>query len=231
VPKRIARVAIIATQVARGGAHENCGFTGEQTLALDTVENLVNFEGGFRHRGVISQPSSREKGAWYTAASEDLMLAALTAAFHYLALGLGLGSVFMRGRYIRALRTASVVERKEVLGSLFVADNIWGLAAFLWVATGLARAFGGFEKGTAFYLSSHLFFLKMALFLGVLALEIPPMITFIKWRISLKKGQEPARIGEPVFLRRLYQLNTAEAVIVVLIPLVASLMARGIGSH
>ncbi len=157
------------------------------------------------------------------------MIVALIASIHYLALGLGLGSVFMRGRYIRALQGAAAVERAGTLKSLFAADNVWGLAAFLWLASGVARAFGGLEKGTAYYLGNPLFAVKMGLFLLVLALEIPPMITFIKWRLSLAKGQAPARIDEHVFLRRLYQLNSAEVLLICLIPVVASMMARGIG--
>jgi putative membrane protein len=157
------------------------------------------------------------------------MLAAIAASIHYLALGIGLGSAFMRGRYIRALRGASAAERTPTLKALFMADNIWGLAALLWVLSGLARAFGGLEKGTAFYLSNPLFILKMGLFLLLFALETPPMITFIKWRIALGKKQSPVRVDDDRFLERLYRLNTAEVGLLFLIPVIASMMARGIG--
>lgn len=157
------------------------------------------------------------------------MVVALTAATHYLALGIGLGSLFMRGIYFGALKKASVAERKAVLQSLFTADNLWGLAAVLWVVTGLARAFGGLEKGTAYYLANRLFVLKMALFLIVFILEIVPMVTLIKWRIGLPKGRTPSRIDEPQFLDRLARLNLIELILIALIPIVASLMARGFG--
>ena len=107
------------------------------------------------------------------------MIAALLAAFHYLALAIGLPAVFLRGRALKgALDPAGV---RNVL----VADAWWGVAALLWILTGPGRVFGPFEKGAAFYLSSKLFFLKMALFLTILLLELWPMFTFIGWRRAL----------------------------------------------
>lgn len=105
------------------------------------------------------------------------MTSALVAALHFIALGIGLGSVFMRGIYIRGLREDS---SDEQFRRLFTADNFWGLAAILWIATGLLRTFGGLEKGAAFYLQNDMFILKMALFLAVIFLEIYPATTFVR---------------------------------------------------
>ncbi len=66
------------------------------------------------------------------------MLAALFSALHLLTLALGLGGVWARGRALR----------RGDLPAAFAADAAWGIAALLWLATGLARAFGGLEKGT-----------------------------------------------------------------------------------
>jgi len=38
---------------------------------------------------------------------------------------------------------------------VFHADNWYGVAAILWVVTGLLRAYGGLEKGSAYYLENH----------------------------------------------------------------------------
>lgn len=152
------------------------------------------------------------------------MLSALFAAFHYLALGIGLGSVFMRGRYLRALAKAPA--SRDLLPKLFAADSLWGAAALLWIVTGVGRAFGGLEKSTDWYLHHSMFILKMAIFGLVFALEIYPISTLIRWRIRLKKGGlalEQSRIS------RMRVLNDLEVVLVCLIPMVASLMARGIG--
>ena len=84
------------------------------------------------------------------------MIAAIVAAFHYLALALGLPSVFLRGRALKGPLD------RDGLRRLFAADSVWGVAAGLWLVTGLLRAFGGLEKGSAFYLASRLFWLKLA---------------------------------------------------------------------
>ena len=91
-----------------------------------------------------------------------MILTIIFASAHYLALGIGLGSIFMRGRYLRSLRLRQ--DLNTDLRRLFAADNFWGLAALLWIGTGLMRAFGGLEKGTSYYLHNPMFWVKMALF-------------------------------------------------------------------
>ena len=144
------------------------------------------------------------------------------SALHVLALGLGLGAVFARGLRLRDLRRAP--EDAEVLRRLFRADNLWGLAAILWIVTGLVRAFGRLEKQPEFYLRNGFFWVKMGLFALVFALEIRPMMTFIRWRKERSHGKDPA-IGAN--FAALIALNNAEIVLVVVIPFVAALMARG----
>jgi putative membrane protein len=147
------------------------------------------------------------------------MLSAVVSSLHLLALALGLPAVFLRGRALKGSLDA------EGLRRLLAADNVWGIAALLWIATGLLRAFGGLEKGADFYLRSPLFWTKMALFLVVLLLEIRPMATFIRWRTRLGRG-ETIDTGAA---RALYTINHVELAIVVVMVFVASLMARGVG--
>jgi putative membrane protein len=144
--------------------------------------------------------------------------AALVAALHYLALAIGLPAVFLRGRALAAPPDAPGLRR------LFAADAAWGLAAALWVATGLWRAFGGLEKGSAFYLHSPLFLLKMALFAAVVALEIWPMTVLAGWRRAHRRGQAV----DTRRARALFHVNHAQLAIVVLMVFVASAMARGL---
>ena len=145
--------------------------------------------------------------------------AAIVSALHVLALALGLPSVFLRGRALRGPLDAAGLRR------LFAADTVWGLAALLWIATGLLRAFGGLEKGTDFYLRSTLFWAKLGLFAAVFALELRPMLTLIRWRRQLARGVTP----DTSSARTLHALNHAELALVVVIVFVASLMARGFG--
>jgi putative membrane protein len=145
------------------------------------------------------------------------MLSAIVSALHVLALAIGLPSIWWRGRALRGPLDDAGLRR------LFAADTVWGLAAALWVATGLLRAFGGLEKGTAFYMQSRLFWTKMALFVLVVLLEIRPMLTFIRWRGVRRRGGMP----DTTSARALYALSHAEMALVLLIVFVAAFMARG----
>jgi putative membrane protein len=147
------------------------------------------------------------------------MLSAVVSSLHLLALALGLPAVFLRGRALKGSLDA------EGLRRLLAADNVWGIAALLWIVTGLLRAFAGLEKGADFYLRSPLFWTKMALFVVILLLEIRPMATFIRWRIRLGRGEAI----DTRAARTLYTLNHVELAIVVVMVFVASLMARGVG--
>src|SRR5262249_39695893 len=142
-------------------------------------------------------------------------------ALHYLALALGLGAVFARGRRLRDLERAPDDERART--ALFQADTLWGVAALLWLVTGGARAFGGLGRDKEFYLRNGFFFVKMGLFVLVLVLEIYPMITLIRWRRTRSRGVAITRAPYQALIR----LNDAEVALVVLIPFVAALMARG----
>ena len=148
------------------------------------------------------------------------MLAAIVSALHLLALAIGLPAVYLRGRALRGPLDADGFRR------LFAADTVWGIAALLWVVTGLLRAFGGLEKGTAYYVSSRLFWAKMALFGLIVLLEIAPMLAFIRWRIQLKRGQAP----DTSRAHALYLVNHVQMALVILMVFVAAFMARGFGA-
>jgi putative membrane protein len=147
------------------------------------------------------------------------VVSAIVSSLHVLAVALGLPSVYFRGRALRRPLDADGFSR------LFAADNVWGIAALLFLATGLLRAFGGLEKGSHFYLGSSLFWLKMALFLAVFLLEIWPMATFIRWRADRRHGRAP----DTTRARALYVVTHVELALVALMVFVASFMARGFG--
>ena len=145
------------------------------------------------------------------------MASAIVSALHLLALALGLPAVYLRGRALKGRLDG------EGFGRLFAADNVWGIAAALWIATGLLRAFAGLEKGTAFYLSSRMFWAKMALVVLLLLLEVWPMVTLIRWRAARGRGRTP----DTSKARALYVVTHIEMALVVLIVFVAAFMARG----
>ena len=149
------------------------------------------------------------------------MISALLSVFHLFALALGLPAVFFRGRALRDLAAdPGAVHR------VLAADNLWGVAALLWLSTGLARAFGPWDKGSGYYLHSGSFLVKLGLFGLIFALELWPMITFIRWRVQLRAGRVPDLSRAATFAR----LNTAELVLTLAIPFFAAAMARGLGA-
>jgi putative membrane protein len=147
------------------------------------------------------------------------MISAIVSALHVFALAIGLPGLFLRGRALKGPLDAAGFRQ------LFASDNAWGIAALLWIATGLLRAFAGLEKGTQFYLSSRLFWLKLGFFAAILAIELWPMTTFIRWRIQRGRGLAPDTSRAGVF----HVLNHVEMALVVVMVFVASFMARGFG--
>lgn len=143
----------------------------------------------------------------------------LVAAAHLLALGIGLGAVWGRGRALRG----AVVDTQAVRRAL-VADAWWGVAALLWLGTGLWRAFGGLERGTAYYLAQPVFHAKMGLFLLVVALEIRPMLVLLRWRRALARG---TRL-DTAPARAISRISALQAILVIAIVLAATALARGI---
>jgi putative membrane protein len=151
------------------------------------------------------------------------VVAAALSALHLLALAIGFSAVFARGRRLRDLRRTPADD--AAVARVLQADNFWGLAALLWIATGLTRAFGRVEKTPDFYLHNGFFWVKMGLFGVVLLLEIAPMTTFIRWRIDRAHGGVNAAAAN---LGLLVKLNDFETALVLAIPFVAALMARGL---
>ena len=139
------------------------------------------------------------------------------AAAHLLALGIGLGALWMRARALRGALDAAGLKR------VFAADNLWGLAALLWVATGLWRAFGGLEKGTAYYLASRAFEVKMGLFTAIGLLELWPMIMLLSWRVRMRQGETPETRPARFFAR----ISEVQVGLLVAMVIAATAMARG----
>lgn len=146
----------------------------------------------------------------------------LLAAVHFLALGIGLGAIWARARAFRApLDSAAALRR------VFYADTLWGIAALLWIASGLTRALGGFEKGATYYLHNSFFLAKMALLITILILEVRPMVTLIRWRAQLGRGETVPTDSTPALAR----ISVVQAVLVVAMVLAATAMARGMGAQ
>jgi putative membrane protein len=151
------------------------------------------------------------------------VLRIILAAVHLVALAVGFGAVRRRAAALKEPPTGASVRRT------LRADADWGIAAGLWIVTGLWRYLGGIEKGTSYYNGNHAFLGKMGLLALILALEVWPMITLIRWRAALAKGGAPEAVAVPATARRIATISNVQALLVVIMVFLAVTMARGLG--
>jgi putative membrane protein len=148
------------------------------------------------------------------------MLRLALAAVHLIALGIGLGAVWARGRSL------AMAHEQGALRRAFAADTWWGIAALLWIASGLWRLLAGTEKATSYYTHNHIFWAKMGLLVVILALEVGPMVTLIRWRRRSKSSVAGAEVGTARVVAR---VSYIQAVLILAMVVVAVSMARGYG--
>jgi len=153
------------------------------------------------------------------------MLRITLAALHLVALGLGLGAVLARGTALRESPSNAALRRA------FRSDNTWGIAALLWIVTGVWRLVTGIEKPTAYYLANPVFHAKIGLFLLIVLLEAWPMMTLMRWRRTFTAGESAERLMTRGAGRRIATISHIEALLVVVMVFVAVAMARGSGSR
>ncbi|HEX5311745.1 DUF2214 family protein [Aquabacterium sp.] len=103
-------------------------------------------------------------------------------------------------------------------------DLIYLFAAIAVLATGLARTYWG-VKGMGWYWQQPLLHIKVTLFVLIGVLSIKPTLSFLRWRRQLDADGTLPAADEIRSVRRLVMI---EAHLLVLIPLAASLLARGV---
>lgn len=143
------------------------------------------------------------------------------AAVHLLALGIGLGAIWARARSFGAVPDTLAALRRG-----FTADSWWGVAAILWIGSGLWRLLGSVEKPTPYYVHNKYFMAKMAGLILILILEIWPMVTLIKWRGAASRGTLSFSTIAPRS-HRIARISYIQATIVVVMVVLAVAMARG----
>ena len=89
---------------------------------------------------------------------------------------------------------------------------------------GLLRVFY-FEKGAAYYFSSHAFTTKFSVFIAVGVLSAIPTVEFLSWRKAIRGGQAPQ--PSPRKIKLIRSILHGELIGVVIILLCAAIMARG----
>jgi putative membrane protein len=160
------------------------------------------------------------------------MLRLTLAWLHLIALGIGFWAVFARGQALR--EAARELPSTAALRRAFMADAHWGAAAGLWLATGLWRYLGSTEKATGYYNSNHIFLTKMTLFVVIVALEVSPMITLIRWRKAVGRSGSPGDghvALDAAKARRIATISYVQGAIVAIMVFTAVAMARGYGAR
>lgn len=149
------------------------------------------------------------------------MISLVLAAVHLLSLALGVALLVLRAKTLEQAKDEKDLDR------VFVWDNLYGLLALFWIGSGLLRAFGGFEKGTDYYLSNHVFWTKLVFVLLLLVFETPILAARIRFRVKKARKQTIDLAGVP----RLVRLHWYELGSIFPIVIAATLMARGVGTH
>jgi putative membrane protein len=147
------------------------------------------------------------------------MMEPLLAYLHYL-------SIIVTGGFLIAelvmCRPEITQEQRRRLPGI---DVVFFVAALVALATGLLRLFF-YAKGVSFYTGNPFFWTKMALYLIIAAISIAPTRAFGRWKRALDTGGAPPTAPEIDSVRRLLHIELG---LLALIPLMAVLMARGIG--
>jgi putative membrane protein len=108
--------------------------------------------------------------------------------------------------------------RLQVLGRV---DGLYGLAAAIALTAGGLRAVYG-AKGWDFYSANPVFWSKLGLFVVIGLISIVPTVRIIGWR----KTSTPVADGARLATRKLV---VVQLVALFALPMLAALMARGIG--
>ncbi len=115
----------------------------------------------------------------------------------------------------------SILNRKEI-DRISKIDGVYGFTVLVLLGAGLTLWLGGFGKPAEFYSQNALFQTKLGLFLVIGLLSIYPTVFFFKKR----KGDPSELVTIP---NSIFWMIRLELLLVFTIPLLAGLMAKGIG--
>lgn len=114
-----------------------------------------------------------------------------------------------------------VVSRKEI-SRIAIIDGIYGIAAVVLLGAGLTLWLGSYTKPDVYYSQNWIFITKMGLVAAMGILSIYPTIFFLRQR----RGDAQELVTVPSAVLMCLRL---ELLLLVIIPLLAGLMSRGVG--
>jgi putative membrane protein len=144
---------------------------------------------------------------------------AIAAYLHYLGFMLAFGALVVESQTLK--QELSLEEARRVV----IADVVYGLSATVVLITGILRVLY-FGKGTDYYLSNPVFYIKIGIFVVVSLLSLYPTFSFVSWIRDLR-NKKPPSLDLPK-VQRLSWLINGELLGFALIPLFAAVLARGI---
>lgn len=143
------------------------------------------------------------------------MLDLVLAVAHHLLIFSLFGVLMAEFVLVRPGMTNAMVER-------IAAIDLWyGVVAGLILAVGFGRAIFA-AKGWLYYSHNAFFWAKIAVFVIIALLSVPPTLAFIRWRSVADAPDDPQ-------ILRIRGLLWAEVSLFFLLPIFAAAMARGYG--
>lgn len=140
-------------------------------------------------------------------------------AIHYLSFALALAALTVQSIFLRRPQDFPGI-RVQLLARI---DALYGLSAVGSVVTGLLRVFL-YGKGVSYYGTHTLFWVKMAVFAVVGLLSIFPTVQFLRNReLALLDWA----VNRPEMLKRLHRIVALEMILFVILPFLATQIARG----
>ena len=147
------------------------------------------------------------------------MASASTAYLHYVAIiamaTLLALELMVCNRSLSGERASLLVRLNYTYLGAGLLTLVSGLTYFIW-----------FGKGAAFYLHNPVFYIKLALFAALALISRPCTLQYFRW---LRNFETAAYSVADYQVMRMRRYILAELVLVAVIPLMATFMARGIG--
>jgi putative membrane protein len=135
---------------------------------------------------------------------------------HFISIFAIVGSLVAEHLLLKKTLSRTEIERLSKI------DGIYGLAVLVLLVVGLTLWFGGYGKPTEFYNQNPIFHTKLALF-GIIGISsIYPTVYFFKNR----KGDPNEILTVP---KSIFWMLRLEILLLFVIPILAGLMAKGIG--
>ena len=148
-----------------------------------------------------------------------MLAEALLAWLHYLAIFVLIVALAAQAVLLRPAMNAGTARR------LAAYDRLYLVAALAALATGLLRLTLG-AKGMGFYGSNPWFHAKMTLFVVIALCSVAPTRIFLRWRRQAAAQADFVPANAEIARARRWVM--IESHLIVLLPLFAALMARGV---